>query len=409
MEKMYKVSDRDGLYVAVLTSGGISFRYNYRINGRQETLTLGRYGGAGGISLAEARERLAAAKKSLESGVSPARQKVRERKTMANEETFSAWAKLWFKKYKMADSTRDMRQAIYDRDLEKAFGRLKMSEITHNDLRALCDKIVGREAPAVAIHVRDIVSAVFKFANELGKDYENPADRVRPSSIARFVPKDRALTPDEIRIAWRHLDLIQANPVLKLGIKLLALTMLRKGELIGATWGEINFRDALWVIPGARMKRRNPHVVYLSRQALDILVALRTCAGGSDYLLPSRYDPDLTISNATLNRILTCVCESANKAGEYLEHFGPHDLRRTASTLLHEAGYNSDWIEKCLAHEQKGVRAVYNKAEYAEQRRVMLQDWADMIDAWTGADQRKNAAGVEAFLSRLEESQASTS
>lgn len=382
-EKLYKVADRDGLYVAVLPSGGISFRYNYRINGRQETLTIGRYGGAGGLSLAEARERLAAAKKSLESGVSPARRKLRERKAMAAEDSFGVWAKLWFEKYQMAESTRDMRRSIYDRDLEDAFGRLKMSEITHDDLRTLCDKIVDRGAPAVAIHARDIVAGVFKFANERGKNYENPADRVRPSAIAKFQPKDRALTPEEIRIAWRHLERIQANPVLKLAVKLLALTMLRKGELIGATWKEINFKDAIWVIPGARMKRRNPHVVYLSRQALDILVALRTCAGGSEYLLPSRYDPELTISNATLNRILTSTCESAQKAGEYLEHFGPHDLRRTASTLLHEAGYNSDWIEKCLAHEQKGVRAVYNKAEYAEQRRAMLQDWADMIDRWT--------------------------
>lgn len=383
---MYKVSDRDGLYVAVLTSGGISFRYNYRINGRQETLTLGRYGGTDGISLAEARERLADAKKSLASGVSPARKKVRTRRTVASEDSFGAWADLWLDKHHMAESTRDMRRAIYSRDLKGSFGRLKMSEITHDELRAQCDKIVARGAPAVAIHARDIVAGVFKFANERGKDYENPADRVRPSAIAKFQPKDRALTPDEIRIAWRHLERIQANPVLKLAVKLLALTMLRKGELIGATWKEVNFKDALWVIPGARMKRRNPHVVYLSRQALDILVALRTCAGGSEYLLPSRYDPDLTISNATLNRILTSTCESAEKAGEYLAHFGPHDLRRTASTLLHEAGYNSDWIEKCLAHEQKGVRSVYNKAEYAEQRRMMLQDWADMIDRWTGQD-----------------------
>jgi integrase len=138
------------------------------------------------------------------------------------------------------------------------------------------------------------------------------------------------------------------------------------------------------------MKRRNPHVIYLSRQAIDILIALRTCAGGSKYLLPSRYDPDVPISNNTLNRILAQTCETATEAGEYLAHFGPHDLRRTASTILHESGYNSDWIEKCLAHEQKGVRAVYNKAEYADQRRKMMQDWADMIDKWT-TEEKKSA------------------
>jgi len=130
------------------------------------------------------------------------------------------------------------------------------------------------------------------------------------------------------------------------------------------------------------MKRRNPHLVFLSRQALDIFIALKTFAGGSDYVLPSRYDSDAPMSSATLNQVLTLTYKLAQKEGRQLGKFGPHDLRRTASTL-HEAGYNTDWIEKCLAHEQKGVRAVYNKAEYSEQRRAMLQDWADMIDGWT--------------------------
>ena len=159
--------------------------------------------------------------------------------------------------------------------------------------------------------------------------------------------------------------------------------MVRKSELTNATWSEINFSEALWTIPKERMKRRNPHLVFLSRQALDIFIALKTFAGGSDYVLPSRYDSDLPMSSATLNQVLTLTYRLAQKEGKSLAKFGPHDLRRTASTLLHEAGYNTDWIEKCLAHEQKGVRAVYNKAEYREQRTAMLQDWADMIDEWT--------------------------
>jgi len=99
--------------------------------------------------------------------------------------------------------------------------------------------------------------------------------------------------------------------------------------------------------------------------------------------LPSRYDPDVPMNGASLNRILVPVCATARDCGKQLADFSPHDLRRTASTLLHEAGYNTDWIEKCLAHEQRGMRADYNKAEYAVQRRTMLREWADMIDAWT--------------------------
>jgi hypothetical protein len=123
---------------------------------------------------------------------------------------------------------------------------------------------------------------------------------------------------------------------------------------------------------------------YLSHQCFELLVALKTCAGGSRYLLPSRYDLDKPMSSTTLNRVIDATVERAQKAALPLEHFGVHDLRRTASTLLHEAGFNSDWIERCLAHEQRGVRAVYNKAEYAIQRRHMLQEWANMVDARIG-------------------------
>jgi len=115
---------------------------------------------------------------------------------------------------------------------------------------------------------------------------------------------------------------------------------------------------------------------------MDILIALKTFASGSDYILPSRYDSDTLMSSATMNRVLALTYKAAQKEGQSLIKFGPHDLRRTATTLLHEAGSNSDWIEKCLAHEHKGVRAVYNKAEYRDQRASMLQDWADMIEEW---------------------------
>lgn len=182
---------------------------------------------------------------------------------------------------------------------------------------------------------------------------------------------------------YQYMERIGTTPSIRAAAKLLLLTMVRKSELTNATWNEINFTDALWTIPKERMKRRNPHLVFLSRQAPDIFIALKTFAGGSEYILPSRYDSDLPMSSATLNQVLTPTYRLAQKEGQSLGKFGPHDLRRAASTLLHEAGYNTDWIEKCLAHEQKGVRAIYNKAEYRDQRRAMLQDWADMIDEWT--------------------------
>ncbi|ETS99937.1 site-specific recombinase, phage integrase family [Providencia alcalifaciens PAL-3] len=151
------------------------------------------------------------------------------------------------------------------------------------------------------------------------------------------------------------------------------LTMVRKGEFTNARWDEIDFEECLWIIPRERMKRRREHVIYLSDQAMDIITGLKVCAMGSEYLIPGRYDIRKPLSNAALNNVIDGVVKRINENGIEFAPVTVHDLRRTASTLLHEAGFNSDWIEKCLAHEQKGVRAVYNKAEYAEQRRDMLQ------------------------------------
>jgi integrase len=167
-----------------------------------------------------------------------------------------------------------------------------------------------------------------------------------------------------------------------LAIKFMLLTLVRKSEFIEAIWDEVNFETAIWTIPKERMKAGRPHNVYLSQQALDILVAFKTCFGASSHLHPGRYETKLPISAATLNRVIDATVKLIRDRGEDFEPFTVHDLRRTASTLLHEVGFNSDWIEKCLAHAQRGVRAIYNKAEYAEQRRTMLQTWADMLDDW---------------------------
>lgn len=382
LDKLYKVNDRDGLYVAVTAAGAVSFRYNYAIHGRQETITFGRYG-LGGITLAEARERLGEAKKMIALGKSPAKEKARDKARVKGADSFDAWAEKWLRGYQMADSTRDMRRSVYERELKPKFGNQKLEEITHEDLRILTDKIVERGAPATAVHAREVVFQIFRWAIERGQKIENPAQLVRSATIATFEPRDRALTPDEIGLMYQYLERIGTTPSIRAAAKLLLLTMVRKSELTDATWSEINFSQAVWTIPKERMKRRNPHLVFLSRQALDIFIALKTFAGSSEYVLPSRYDSDHHMSSATLNQVLTLVYKLAQKEGKPLIKFGPHDLRRTASTLLHEAGYNTDWIEKCLAHEQKGVRAVYNKAEYREQRTSMLQDWADMIDGWT--------------------------
>ncbi|EGQ6005998.1 tyrosine-type recombinase/integrase [Escherichia coli] len=380
-DKLYKVFDRDGLYVAVLTSGTVSFRYDYRINGRRETLVIGQYG-RDGISLAEAREELIAAKKLLKAGRSPAAAKRDGIKKIRGAETFAVHTDSYMKHVILAESTRAMKQAVIDRDILPVLGNKMMAEITTSMVRDLCDRIVERGGRATAVQAREIISSVYRHANDRGHGLFNPAADIKPSSIAIFKPRERTLTPEEIGLFFRTLDAIGAMGTMKMALKLVLITMVRKGEFTNATWDEIDFKKWTWTIPSDRMKGSRAHVIYLPKQAQDILVGLQMCAGGSEYLVPGRYNFRKPLSNAALNSLIDRTVKIINEDGEHIQGFTVHDMRRTASTLLHEAGYPSDWIEKALAHEQKGVRAVYNKAEYARQRAYMLQQWADMIDSW---------------------------
>lgn len=405
-EKAFKVADRDGMYVTVSTAGTKSFRYDYRLNGRRETLTIGRYDDAAGaknprdpesldfgmtVSLAEARSLLAMARRRVESGDSPSRAKAAKRQDAAESLTFGGWAEKYFADKadpnngaRLADSTLAMRRSVYRRYLQATFGNLKLDEIRPPQLMKHCESIREKGAAAPAVQVREIVLLVYRFAMSKDKSLAvtNPAEAIRPSDIATFKPRDRALSPIEIRRFLAALDTTATAATLRLALRFVMLTLVRKGEFVNARWNEVDFDCATWTIPKERMKTSKAHIVYLSSQAQDVLVTFKTCFSASQFLHPGRYDMDTPISNATLNRVIEAAVDSLRAKGEDFESFTVHDLRRTASSLLNEAGFNRDWIEKCLAHEEGRIRGVYNKAEYGEQRRVLLQAWADMIDAW---------------------------
>ncbi|MDE9542861.1 tyrosine-type recombinase/integrase [Xenorhabdus bovienii] len=380
-DKLYKISDRDGLYVAVTKSGTVSFRYDYRINGRRETITLGRYGGDG-ITLAEARKRLVEAKKMISDGFSPSAQKRTDKKLSDKSNTFSAYAELYFENAKFADSTRKMKMSVLEREIVTVLGRYLMTEINTVMVRDLCEKIKLRGARATALQTREIIQSVYNFAISRGEAFQNPVANIRASSIATFEERTRTLTQKEIGIFLNALDEIGAMQSVKAAVCLVFLTLVRKSELIKAKWEEVDFSGGVWTIPEGRMKARRPHNVYLSQQALDLFIALKIFSGASEFILPLRYELRRHMSQSTLNNVIGTTIAHLNKKGFEFEHFTVHDIRRTGSTLLHELGFNTDWIEKCLAHEQNGVRAVYNKAEYAAQRADMLQQWANMLDSW---------------------------
>jgi integrase len=298
-----KVADQHGLYVALTRSGLVSFRFDYRLNGRRETLVVGRYDARQSVrgtrephvlnfgmsvSLAEARLLLARARRDVEQGISPSRAKIEKRVKAAEALTFGKWAEKYFAEVSLADSTRAMRKSVYERNLAAEFGRLKLEEITPSRLMARCEKIKERGAAAPAVQARDIVLQLYRFAQARGPKADNPADAIRPSAIARFKPRDRALSPAEIHVFFQALEQTPTTPTLRLAIRFMLLTLVRKSEFIHATWDEVNFNAATWTIPEERMKAARPHNVYLSQQALDILVAFKTCFGASSYLHPGQ-------------------------------------------------------------------------------------------------------------------------
>lgn len=379
--KIYKVADRDGLYVSVTPTGTITFRYDYRLNGRRETLTIGKYGDDG-INLAEARDKLMIARKQVSEGISPAGEKRNQKNMIRNAERFSSFAEKYLAEVKLAESTKALRVATYERDIKSTFGNRLMTEISTDDIRRHCNKIKDRGAPSTAIFVRDLIANIYRYAIQRGHKLTNPADEIANSSIATFKKRERVLTPREIKLFFNTLENTQSDFALKKAVKFILLTLVRKGELINATWDEIDFKNKVWMIPAERMKAKRAHNVYLSEQALNLIVAFQIYSEGSPYLLPGRINRGQPIANSSLNRVIAKCINVINKDEKRVDDFTVHDLRRTGSTLLHEMGFNSDWIEKSLAHEQQGVRAVYNKAEYAEQRKEMMQRWADQVDEW---------------------------
>ena len=380
-DKLYKVADRDGLYVSVTPSGTITFRYDYRFNGRRETLTIGKYG-ADGINLAEARDKLMIARKQVSEGISPAGEKRNQKNMIRNADRFSSFAEKYLEDVKLAESTKALRVATYERDIKSTFGNRLMTEISTDEIRRHCNKIKDRGAPSTAIFVRDLIANVYRYAIQRGHKFANPADEIANSSIATFKKRERVLTPREIKLFFNTLEETQSDFALKKAVKFILLTMVRKGELVNATWDEVDFKNKVWTIPAERMKAKRAHNVYLSEQAIDLIVAFQIYSEGSPYLLPGRINRRQPIANSSLNRVIANCIKFINKNEQRIDDFTVHDLRRTGSTLLHEMGFNSDWIEKSLAHEQQGVRAVYNKAEYAEQRKEMMQRWADQVDEW---------------------------
>ena len=407
-ERTYKVSDGgNGLYVVVTPSGSRSFRYDYRLSGRRETLTIGRHEPVArhakrshlaygmDVTLEEARLLLARARVDVSSGRSPARAKVEQRSEVADALSFGRWATRYFEfksdaksgAERLADSTLALRRSVYSRILASPFAKLNLDEIKPVALGELLDRVKTERGPGPAVHARELVSQVYRFANGKGVDVANPADALARKAYATFVPRERNLNRHEIKTLLDGLEMTGTAPTLRLAVRFLLLTGVRKGEFIRATWAEVDWERAQWLIPAERMKAGKPHTVYLAEQTLDILTTLRTCFPSSKFVHPSRYDSSEPISQATLNRTIAAAVDRINKDRTPEQAlFLPvsvHDLRRTFSSRINDALFPEALVEACLAHQKKDqVAAAYNHARLSGPRRALMQVWADMLVCW---------------------------
>lgn len=378
----YQVADGDGLMLEVRPSGKKAWLYRYRLTGRQEKLSLGSYPE---LSLAETRKRHFEARQLVAEGKSPARSKQEEKHRLSDDlQTVRGLAKAYIEDHLSALASGRKTEGYIHKHIVPHIGSKFLTEVTPSDCIAIALRIKRGGAPAVAHKVLEQLRGLFGFAVDRHLLTVNPAAQVRAARIVGpRTSRDRVLQPDELK---RFLEAVKKFPTSqanRIAFWLILLTLCRKGELVKARWEHIDFDRNEWRIPSVNAKNRQEHVVYLSRQARELFEELRGLAGRSVWVLPGR-DPSDHINITTLNQA-TFLAKQSDKSLAWLDDVRIHDLRRTASTHLNEAGFPADVVEKALAHTIGGVRGVYNRAEYAVQRRAMLQQWADMVDSWCRA------------------------
>lgn len=291
-----------------------------------------------------------------------------------------------------------MRRSIYNRVLAGPFGKLNLDEIKPVALGELLDRVKTERGPGPAVHARELVLQVYRFAKGRGVDTANPAEGLARKSYATFVPRERNLSRHEIKTFVDGLEKTGTAPTLRLAVRFLLLTGVRKGEFIGAAWAEVDLERAQRLIPADRMKAGKPPTVYLAEPALDILTTLRTCFPSSTFVHPSRYDSEEPISPASLNRTIAAAVDRINADRTPVQDlFLPvsvHDLCRTFSSRLYDALFPEALIEACLAHQKKDqVAAAYNHARLAGPRRALMQAWAEMLECWMRGETAREAIG----------------
>ncbi|WP_046158533.1 MULTISPECIES: tyrosine-type recombinase/integrase [Chromobacterium] len=372
-DKPYQLADGESLYLEVSPSGGKLWRFRFRFQGKAGILALGKYPAVG---LSDARQKAHEARVQLAQGINPSQAK-KEAKVVAQiaaTNAFELVAREWHEK-QLDRWTPDHARRVMDSLEIDAFpdlGKLPVPDLTAPLILNTILKIEKRGAVETAQRVLQRISAIIRFAIQTGRATDNPAINLVGAIRAKKVEHRPALPRGELREFYRRLAAEQLYIPTRIAMHLLMLTFVRPGELRAARWEEFDEERAEWRIPAERMKMREPHLVPLSCQALELLKELRPLTGRSALLFPAVTDLKKPMSENTLGYAM-------GRMG-YKGTATPHGFRALASTVLNEEGFDPDIIEKQLAHaERNKVRAAYHRAEYLEERRKMMQWWAEFL------------------------------
>jgi integrase len=383
-DKPIKLTDGGGLYLEVRKTGAKLWRYRYRIAGKENVFAVGEYFNdrrGGHISLDDARGERDKARALIKQGIHPAhnRQAARLATNAENANTFEAVAREWIAKKKQGWTPYYLRQVerSHETDVFPYVGNLPIRNVTAAHLLEIVRRIEGRGAETVALLVRQWASAIFRYAVATLRADADPASALKGAIHRPKVEHHKPLSRDQVADFVKALDTYGGYRTTVIALRLMLLTFVRTVELRAAHWTEINLERAEWRIPAERMKMREPHLVPLSRQAVELLRELHTHTGGRGMLFPNYRNPKTCMTATTLNRAL----ERMGFNGKDSIGFSAHGFRATASTILNELNFRPDVIERQLAHaERNKVRASYNQGEYLEERRAMMQQWADLTD-----------------------------
>jgi integrase len=384
-QKPIRVWDRDGLYLEVSPAGGKLWRFKYRFQGKEKVLAFGKWPA---VSLLDARKGCSDARKLLAASKDPGAAKQAEKRQTkhAAANSFEAVAREWYTKQSQIWKQRHAADVLrrLENNLFPEIGDKPIAAINAPALLAALRKVESRAAYDLAHRMLGVAGQVFRYAVATGRAERDPSADLRGALTPHKPRNQAAVKPDELPDLLRAIDTYRTIGDLQteLALRVLCLTFVRTNELIGAKWFEFADLDGkapTWNIPAERMKMKAEHLVPLSRQAVEIIRDLRAIAGDSEYVLPGR-NRDKPISNNTLLFALYRLGYKGKMTG--------HGFRAVASSMLNEAGYRPDVIERQLAHKEPNkIRSAYNRAEYLPERRAMMQQWADMVDAKaTGAN-----------------------